>query len=342
MQDKESQDDQPQRVLRELEIKIPSGKSPERLDVFLARQVSEITRTKAQEMIGTGEITLNGREVKSSYKVQPDDVIRMTILSLPPLDLEAEEIPLEIVHEDEWLVVVNKPAGMVVHPAQGNRTGTMVNALLWHYNELPPSDDPDRPGIVHRLDKDTSGLLVVCKREPALSRLAAAFRQRKIEREYRAIAWWSMPKRQGIIDKPIGRDPHDRKKFTIHPNGKPSRTGWRQLEEFDYLVLLSLCLETGRTHQIRVHLSSIGHPVFGDHDYAGRNRQLGKLNSAKRREVAGYFERIDRQMLHAMTLGFTHPVTGQKLRFSSPFPEDFEWLLNTLRSIRNDRCKEKR
>jgi len=226
---------------------------------------------------------------------------------------------------------------MVVHPAQGNRTGTLVNALLGHYGTLAQSDDPDRPGLVHRLDKDTTGLMVICKQEPALSRLAKAFRERTIEREYNAIVWWQMQARNGVIDEPLGRDPRDRKKYTVRHDGKPARTHWQVLEAFDFLSLLSLRLETGRTHQIRVHISHIAHPVFGDPDYAGRNRQLGKLSSAQRKEVAGYFERITRQMLHARTLGFKHPVTGVELQFESELPDDFAWLLGQLRELKTMR-----
>ncbi len=329
----------PLSILRRIEIRVPPGKIPERLDVFLARQVGEITRSKVQEMIQSGEVTVDNKTSKPSYKIRPGDLIKLEVLSRPPLDLTAEDIPLEIVYEDEWLVVINKPAGMVVHPAQGNRSGTLVNALLGHYQELAPSDDEDRPGIVHRLDKETTGLLVACKRDPALSKLAEMFRERKIKREYYALVWWQMPNRQGTVDAPIGRDPRDRKKFSIHSGGKAARTHWKLLETFDYLSLLSVRLETGRTHQIRIHMSSIGHPVFGDPDYAGRNRQLGKLSSSQRREVAGYFEHVTRQMLHARTLGFEHPVTGEEMHFESPMPPDFQWMLDQLRSIEDIRNK---
>lgn len=330
-------DDAPQRVLRRIEIQIPPGKTPERLDVFLARQVAEVTRSKVHEMILSGEVVVDGKTIKPSYKIRPGDLIKMSVMSRPPLDLTAEDIPLEIIYEDEWLVIINKPAGLVVHPAQGNRSGTLVNALLGHYQELAPSDDEDRPGIVHRLDKETSGLLVVCKRDPALSKLAEAFRERKIKREYYALVWWQMPTRQGTVDSPIGRDPRDRKKFTVNPGGKSARTHWRLLESYDYLSLLSVRLETGRTHQIRIHMSSVGHPVFGDPDYSGRNRQLGRLSSSRRREVAGYFEKVRRQMLHARTLGFEHPVTGAAMHFESPLPEDFQWILDHLRAINESR-----
>ena len=322
--------DQPERVLRRVEIHIPDGKVPERLDVFLARQVSELTRSRAQELISLGDVTVDRERVKPSHKVRPGEVIRLEILSRPPLDLKAEPIPLNVVWEDDWLLVIDKPAGMVVHPAAGNRSGTLVNALLAHYRELAPGSAPDRPGLVHRLDKDTSGLMVVCKREPALSRLAEQFREHSIKREYRALVWWSMPTRKGLIDEPLGRSLRDRKKYAVRPDGKPSRTRWERIEKFDFLSHLAVFPETGRTHQIRVHLSHRGHPVFGDPDYGGRNRQMGRLTSGQRRLVAAWFEKIKRQLLHAAVLGFTHPMTRRELKFESPLPEDFTGLLQQL------------
>ncbi len=323
-----------QKVIRRIEITIPSGKSPERIDVFLTRQVAELTRSKANQLISDGILKVDGNTVKPSYKVKPGDFIEFEILSRPPLELEPEDIPLDVAYEDKWLLVIDKPADMVVHPAQGNRSGTIVNALLNHYGELARTDDPDRPGIVHRLDKDTTGLLVICKQEPALSKLAQAFRERTVEREYYAIVWWNMQKRKGTIDQPIGRDPRDRKKYAAIPDGKPARTHWQELEQFDFLSLLSFRLETGRTHQIRVHASNAGHPVFGDCDYGGRNRQVGKLSSAQRKEAAEYFDKINRQMLHARTLGFAHPITGEWMKFESNLPDDFKWLLEKLRNIK--------
>ncbi len=324
--------DQPRRVLRRIELRIPDGKGPERLDVFLARQVSELTRSKAQEIISSGEVTVDDQRAKPSHKVRPGQVIRLEVLSRPPLELEAEPIPLNVVWEDNWLVVIDKPAGMVVHPAAGNRSGTLVNALLAHYQELAPGGAPDRPGLVHRLDKGTSGLMVVCKREPALSKMAKLFREHNIEREYRAIVWWPMPLRKGLVDEPLGRDLRNRKRYAVRPDGKPAQTGWNRLEKFDFLSYLAIHPETGRTHQIRVHLSSIGHPVFGDSDYGGRNRQMGRLTSGQRKVAAAYLEKIRRQLLHAAVLGFSHPITRKELRFESPLPEDFSWLLEQLRA----------
>lgn len=331
----QSDTDPGEKVIRRIEIQIPSGKSPERLDIFLTRQVAELTRSKANEMISSGYVKVNGSIVKPSQKVKPGQLIELEVLSRPPLELKAENLPLEIVYEDEWLLVINKPAGMVVHPAQGNREGTLVNALLGHYANLVKTDNPDRPGIVHRLDKDTTGIIVICKREPALSRLAMAFRKHTIERQYLAIVWWPLPKKSGTIDEAIGRDPRDRKKFAIQADGKRSVTHWRMLENFDFMSYIALKLETGRTHQIRVHTSGAGHPIFGDPDYAGRNRQLGRLSSAQRKLVATYFEIISRQMLHARTLGFKHPITGQDMLFEADPPADFLWLLDQLREARS-------
>ena len=322
------------KILRRVEILIPAQKGPERLDIFLGRQVAEITRSAAREMIASGTVTVSEKKVKPSYKVKPGDFIAFEVLSRPPLDVEAEDIPLDIIFEDEWLVLVNKPAGMVMHPASGNRYGTMVNALLHHIESLAESDDPNRPGIVHRLDKATTGVILICKSHEALSAMARAFRERTIRREYVALCWWNMPSENGIVDAALARDPRDRLKYTTNPSGKRAITHWREVERFDFLSLCKLRLETGRTHQIRVHMQSIKHPVFGDPDYAGRNRQLGKLSSAQRKEVAGYLQQVDRQMLHARTLGFTHPITGEEMEFSAPIPPDFAGILEELREIK--------
>ena len=327
-------DENPRKILRRVVINIPSAKTPERLDRFLFRQVAELTRSKAQAMILSGEVTVDGQQIKPSHKVRPGELIELTVLSRPPLDLEPEDIPLTVVWEDDWLAIVDKPAGLVCHPAVGNPSGTLVNALLGRYQQLAESDDPQRPGLVHRLDKETSGLLVICKREEALSKMGKLFAEHLIDREYRAIAWWIMPMRRGVVDQPIGRDLRDRLKMAVRQDGKPARTHWEQLEKFEFLCYLKLQLETGRTHQIRVHMTHQGHPLFGDPDYSGRNRQMGRLTSAQRREAAEYLETIHRQMLHARTLGFEHPMTGEKLMFESPLPEDFEGLLKRLRELK--------
>ncbi len=322
----------PDAVVREIDIAIPAGKAPERLDLFLTRQVAELTRTKVQELIENGGITVNGKAAKPSHKTRNGDLIHIVMLSRPPLELTPEPIPLTVVFEDEWLVVIDKPAGMVVHPAKGNRSGTLVNALLAHYGQLEPAadGDADRPGMVHRIDKNTSGLLVVCKKEPALSRLAVQFREHTVEREYHAIAWWPLSTGKGTIDAPIGRDPKDRQKYAVVEGGKPARTHWRQLQKFDFLSHLALRLETGRTHQIRVHLTNTGHPIFGDAEYSGRNRQMGKLSTSQRSVAAGLFDIVDRQLLHARALGFTHPVTREVHHFESPLPPDFRAVLERL------------
>jgi len=328
----------PDAVLREIDLVIPAGKEPERLDQFLTRQVAELTRSKVQELIEAGAVTINGKSTKASHKTRPGDAIHIAVLSRPPLELMPEAIPLTIVFEDEWLVVIDKPAGLVVHPAKGNRSGTLVNALLNHYGKLEPAadGDADRPGMVHRIDKNTSGLLVVCKREPAMSRLAEQFRLHTVEREYHAIAWWPWASSRGTINAPIGRDPNDRQKYAVVPDGKIAVTHWRQLQKFDFLAHLALRLETGRTHQIRVHLTHTGHPILGDADYGGRNRQMGKLSTSQRGVAAELFEIVDRQLLHARLLGFVHPVTKVMHRFESPLPDDFCGVLSHLNGKLSD------
>jgi 23S rRNA pseudouridine1911/1915/1917 synthase len=316
-------------ITREVEIVMPAGKEAERLDQFLARQVADVTRSKIQELIESGHITVDGKPTKPSHKTRGGEVVRVVMQARPPLELTPEPIPLSIVFEDEWLVVIDKPPGMVVHPAKGNRSGTLVNALLSHYGQLEPATDGDvdRPGMVHRIDKNTSGLLVVCKREPAMSRLSAQFRLHTVEREYHAVVWWPMSGVKGTIDGSIGRDPHDRQKYAVTDDGKTARTHWKVLQKLDFLSYLALRLETGRTHQIRVHMSHTGHPVFGDPEYSGRNRQMGKLTTAQRKVAADLLALCDRQLLHARVLGFEHPVTGERLSFESPLPDDFQAVI---------------
>jgi 23S rRNA pseudouridine1911/1915/1917 synthase len=321
---------------REIHIDVPPGQSPERLDVYLTHHVENATRSKVQQAIRAGLVLINGVSVKVSYKVSGGESIDITIPKPPPPDVGPEEIPLDIVFEDDALIVVNKPAGMVTHPAYGHYTGTLVNALLHHAQVgLSGVNDPSRPGIVHRLDKETSGLLIVAKNDVVHAHLAAQFSRRDIEREYRAIVWGTFgDQRSGVIDAALGRSASDRKKIAVRKEGKTAITTFRVMEEFDFLSLISLKLQTGRTHQIRVHLHHIGHPVFGDPTYGGRRIAWGPTTPARRDLVHRYLEIMQRQALHAKTLGFIHPVTREAMRFDSELPPDFTELLSLLRTPR--------
>jgi len=315
----------------EFEIVVPPGKKKERLDLFLTHHVENATRTKVQRAIGQGMVLVNGKAIRSSHRVAPGEVIHITLPKAPPQDVTAENIPLEIPYEDECLLIVNKPAGMVVHPAYGNYTGTLVNALLYHCNTLSTVTDPTRPGIVHRLDKDTSGLLVVAKDDATHTHLARQFALRTIDREYHAIVWGTFPERSGVIETQLGRSKSDRKKMAVVPEGKTAITEYAVLEEFAYLSLVRLKLRTGRTHQIRVHLAHINHPVFGDPSYNGRQLAWGRGTPRQKAEVQTFLKIIHRQALHAKTIGFVHPATREKVSFGSALPEDMTRVIEALR-----------
>ncbi|MBU1298795.1 MAG: RluA family pseudouridine synthase [Bacteroidetes bacterium] len=318
---------------RQSEIVVPPGKIRERLDVFLTHSVENATRTKVQEAIEAGLVLVNGKPTKASYRVSPNDVINITIPQPKRQEVVAENIPINIIYEDEFLIVVNKPAGMVTHPAYGNYTGTLVNALLYHCNgKLSSANNITRAGIVHRLDKDTSGLMVVAKDDSTHAKLAKQFSQRTVEREYWAIVWGVFKKnKKGIIETNLGRSKSDRKKITVTEDGKHAITEYEVVDEFDYLSLIRLKLRTGRTHQIRVHLHHIGHPVFGDPTYGGRKIAYGSTDKKRKEEVHELLEIIPRQALHAKTLGFIHPLTNKKMSLNSKIPDDMREVLEMLR-----------
>ena len=314
-------------------IKIPDGKKRERLDIFLTKSIENATRTKIQRLIEAGLVTVGSKNIKPSYIVMPGDEIEATIpISPRPETAEPEEIPLNILYEDDYLLVVNKPPGMVAHPAYANYTGTLVNALLFHSQKLSRLNEPARPGIVHRIDKDTSGLLVVAKDEWTHAKLAEQFSKHTIEREYWAVAWGVFKEKHSEINLNITRSKSDRKKFTVSQDeGKTALTYYTVLEEFEFASLVKLNLKTGRTHQIRVHLSALGHPIFGDATYGGR-KAVYNPNSAKlKSRVQNLLEIMPRQALHAKTLGFIHPRTKDPVKFDSPLPEDMNLLLTKLR-----------
>ena len=320
---------------REFTITIPPNKVRERLDIFLTHHIENATRSKVQQAIKESLVTVDGKVVKASYKISPGEVIHIIIPKPPAPDVIPEKIPTEILFEDDHLIIVNKPAGMVTHPAYGNYTGTLVNALLYHCNNhLSSINDPTRPGIVHRLDKETSGLMVVAKDDVTHAHLAKQFSRRTIEREYWAIVWglFDKKKKTGVIDEALGRSKSDRKKIAVSITGKSAVTEYQVLEEFDYLSLVRLKLRTGRTHQIRVHLHHIGHPVLGDPTYGGRRIAWGGTEKKKKDEVQHLLKIISRQALHAKTIGFIHPTTKEVMRFDSNLPSDMQEVLNYLKN----------
>jgi 23S rRNA pseudouridine1911/1915/1917 synthase len=303
------------------------------LDRFLAERArGEPSRSRFSRLIETGRVLVNGQTVKPAHAVRAGDVIEIEFPPPEPSDLVPEPIPLSIVFEDEDLLVVDKPAGLVVHPGSGVRTGTLVHALLHHTRSLSRLGDPERPGILHRLDKETSGLLLVAKNETAHLRLARDLAARRIARTYDAVVW-GKPKREALIEAPIGRHARDRKRMTVREDGRAASTSYTTLEAFGFASLLEVTLGTGRTHQIRVHLAHSGHPVFGDPQYGGRGGAVARfLSLARAAEGRELLEIIPRQALHARRLAFPHPATGQEIRLTSPWPADIEALVRALRA----------
>ena len=325
-------------VGRSFEIVVPPGKVRERLDVFLTHQVENATRSKVHRAIIERRILVDGKKVKPSHKVSPGEIVRIELLGTPVPKVDPENIPLDIVYEDDSLIVVNKPAGMVTHPAYANYSGTLVNALLFHSGGRLSSGGSDpvskkltRPGIVHRLDKDTSGLLVIAKDEVSHAILAKQFSSRTIDREYWALVWGIFRMKKGKIEASLGRSKSDRKKIAVSASGKHAVTEYEVLDDFKYLSLVKLKLHTGRTHQIRVHLHHIDHPVFGDPTYGGRKIAWSKAGvKISKEEVDDLLALIGRQALHAKTIGFVHPVTKKKMFFTSELPGDFQAVLSRL------------
>jgi len=313
-------------------ILVDKGQSLVRIDKFLTEKVANATRNKVQQAIDSGAVLVNGEPTKSNYKVKPFDEIRV-LLDTPPRDTEvvAENIPLDIVYEDSHLLVVNKPAGMVVHPAHGNWTGTLVNGLVYHFQHLPEmKGNVGRPGLVHRIDKDTSGLLVIAKTEEAMTSLAAQFFHHTIDRTYLALVWGEPNEDSGTIIGNVGRSAKDRKVMDVFPDGNQGKhavTHWKVLKRLRYVSLIQCNLETGRTHQIRAHMRFLGHPLFNDTMYGGDKIRKGTQFAKYKAFVQNCFDLIPRQALHAMSLGFIHPVTKEKLYFEAPLPKDFTGVL---------------
>ncbi|HLV40425.1 RluA family pseudouridine synthase [Xanthomarina sp.] len=305
------------------------GQKPLRIDKYLMNFIENATRNKIQEAAKNGSIYVNDIQVKSNYKVKPYDVIRV-LFEHPPYEnlLTPENIPLNIVYEDDDLLVVNKEPGMVVHPGHGNYSGTLINALIYHFDNLP-NNSSNRPGLVHRIDKDTSGLLVIAKNEEAMTHLAKQFFDKTSQREYVAIVWGNMEEDEGTIEGHIGRHPKNRLQNTVffgddEDKGKPAVTHYKVIERLGYVTLVSCKLETGRTHQIRVHMKHIGHTLFNDERYGGERILKGTTFSKYKQFVDNCFKILPRQALHAKTLGFTHPKTGEFMSFDSEIPQDMQ------------------
>jgi 23S rRNA pseudouridine1911/1915/1917 synthase len=312
------------------------GQSLLRIDKFLVNRLENTSRSRIQSASEAGNILVNDVAVKSSYKVKPGDTITI-VLPDPPREIELlpENIPLNIVFEDDQLIIVNKKPGMVVHPGYGNYTGTLINALMYHLRDNPLFQTGEqRPGLVHRIDKDTSGLLVIAKTELAMNKLALQFFNKTSKRNYVALVWGNMEEDEGTITGNLGRNPKDRKKmhvFADGSDGKHAVTHYRVLERFDYVNLVECRLETGRTHQIRVHFQYIKHPLFNDPEYGGNQILRGTTFTKYRQFIQNCFKILPRQALHARSLGFVHPATGKEIYFESEIPDDMQTVLEKWR-----------
>ena len=318
---------------------VDKGQAPVRIDLFLMDRITKITRNKLQSVIKAGNVLVNDKVIKANYKVRPLDNIQI-VLPEPPEEhsVEPENIPLNIVYEDDDVMVINKPAGLVVHPGLGNRNGTLVNALAFYFKfELPIKEGniADRPGLVHRIDKDTTGLMVIAKTEYAMSHLAKQFFDHTVQREYTALIWGEMEPPDGRIKGNLARNPSNRMQMTVFPEGnigKEAITNYNTFESFYYTSLVNCRLETGRTHQIRAHLTYHGHPLFSDARYGGDVIRKGTIYTKYRQFVDNCFKICPRQALHARTLGFVHPVSGKNMFFECPIPEDFQQLVDKWRN----------
>ena len=322
---------------------VPKGQLLLRIDKFLMNLIPNATRNKIQNAATAGDIYVNDLPVKSNYKVKPLDVIRI-MLSHPPFEnrVDPEDIPLDIVYEDDALLLINKPPDFVVHPGHGNYTGTLVNALAFHFENLPMNSS-ERPGLVHRIDKDTSGLLVIAKTEAAMTHLAKQFEAKTTEREYIALVWGNVKEEEGTIEGNIARHVKDRMQMAVFADpeiGKPAVTHYKVLERFGYVTLVSCVLETGRTHQIRVHMKHLGHPLFNDARYGGDLILKGTTFTKYKQFIENCFKALPRQALHAKTLGFMHPTKGEYMRFDTELPQDFQDCIEKWRGYSKTHSNE--
>ena len=334
--------DNPAELYEHFRVVVDKGQSQVRVDKYLFERLVNSSRNRIQKAADAGLIMANGKPVKSSYKVKPCDVL--TVMMDRPRydnDIIPEDIPLDIVYEDNDLMVVNKPAGLVVHPGCGNYHGTLVNAIAWHLKDNPKYDPNDpQVGLVHRIDKDTSGLLVVAKTPDAKTHLGLQFYNKTTKRKYNALVWGVVENNEGTIEGNIGRNPKDRMQMAVLSDpaqGKHAVTHYRVLERLGYVTLVECVLETGRTHQIRVHMKHIGHTLFNDERYGGNEILKGTHFSKYKQFVNNCFETCPRQALHAMTLGFVHPRTGEEMSFTSPLPEDMTNLIDKWRNYISNR-----
>ncbi len=304
--------------MNEVVFEITPEMEGERIDKCISNYVETLSRSYIQKIIKEGKAYINDAPVKSNYKVRVDDKVQFTIPDCEEPDIPPQDIPLDIIYEDKDVLIVNKPKNMVVHPAPGHYEGTLVNAIMYHcHNDLSGINGVLRPGIVHRIDKDTTGSLIICKNDEAHRKIAEQLKEHSITRKYRAIVYGRISNDEGVVDAPIGRHPTDRKKMAINErNGKPAITHYKVLERFEKYTYIECQLETGRTHQIRVHMTSIGHPLLGDEVYGNAKCPF----------------KLEGQTLHAMTIGFIHPSTNQYVEYEAPLPEYFERLLQILRS----------
>ena len=339
----ESVDLEEEELYEHFKFEVPKGITPLRIDKYLMGLIQNATRNKIQIAATEGNIFVNDATVKSNYKVKPLDVVRV-MLTHPPYEnhIIPENIPLNIVYEDDTLLLINKEPGMVVHPGHGNYTGTLVHALAYHFDNLPMNSS-ERPGLVHRIDKDTSGLLVIAKTEAAMTHLAKQFEAKTSEREYIALVWGNVAEESGTIEGNLARHLKDRMQIAVFADpeiGKPAITHYKVLERFGYVTLISCQLETGRTHQIRAHLKHIGHPLFNDERYGGHLILKGTTFTKYKQFIDNCFKALPRQALHAKTLGFVHPTTKEMMRFDTELPQDFQDCIEKWRGYSKSHLTE--
>lgn len=346
--DNEFDDDssESQELYEHFHLEVDKGQSAIRIDKFITSKIQSISRSRVQSAADAGNILVNGKPVKSSFKVKPLDGISI-VMAYPPKDVEIvpEDIPIDILYEDDDLIVVNKEAGMVVHPGHGNFSGTLVNALMYHLRDVPLFTSGDvRPGLVHRIDKNTSGILVIGKTELAMNHLARQFFERTTNRRYVALVWGDMEEAEGTIDAHIGRSMRDRKRMQVYTDGEEGKhaiTHWRVLERLGYVTLIECKLETGRTHQIRVHMEYIRHPIFNDETYGGDTIVKGTTFTKYKQFIQNCFAICPRHALHAKSLGFVHPTTGKEMFFETDIPKDIAEVIEKWRLYTSARPTEK-